>query len=314
MESQYELQAHKRERLDRLIARSIPEMSRSRAKALIEGGHVRVDTVVRSSASIKLQAGQGVQVVVPPLEKLSLIAEDLDLEIVFEDADLLVVNKRAGMVVHPSKGHDSGTLVHGLLHHISDLSGIGGTERPGIVHRLDKGTSGVMVVAKSDVAHQALKDQFFDHSITREYWALVLGIPDLNAGHVEGWLGRKENDRMRFAAVAEGEGRWARTHWKVVERLHRSSLIACRLETGRTHQVRVHMASKNWPLLADPMYRNRQTLPPEIQSLVKDVDHQLLHARLLAFDHPRTGERMSFECPVPEDFQQVLDGLRAYPS
>jgi 23S rRNA pseudouridine1911/1915/1917 synthase len=311
LEAQYEIQALKRERLDRLIARNIAEMSRSRAKALIEAGHVKVDGVVRTTASAKLQAGQGVHVVVPPLEQLSLVPEDLNLEIVFEDADLLVVNKRAGMVVHPSKGHDTGTLVHGLLHCITDLSGIGGTERPGIVHRLDKGTSGVMVVAKSDVAHQALKDQFFDHSITREYWALVLGIPDLNAGDVEGWLGRKDNDRMRFAVVPEGEGRWARTHWKVVERLHRSTLMACRLETGRTHQVRVHMASKNWPLLGDPMYRNRQTLPPPIQRLVKEVDHQLLHARLLAFDHPRTGERLSFESPVPQDFQKVLDGLRA---
>jgi 23S rRNA pseudouridine1911/1915/1917 synthase len=312
LEAQHELQALKRERLDRLIARSIPEMSRSRAKALIEAGHVRVNAVVRVSASTKLQAGQSIHVVVPPLEQLSLIPEDLNLDIVFEDDDLLVVNKRAGMVVHPSKGHDSGTLVHGLLHCITDLSGIGGTERPGIVHRLDKGTSGVMVVAKSDVAHQGLKDQFFDHSITREYWALVLGTPDLNAGQVEGWLGRKENDRMRFATVAEGEGRWARTHWKVVQRLHRSSLLACRLETGRTHQVRVHMASKNWPLLGDPMYRNRQTMPPTIQRLLQDVDHQLLHARLLAFDHPRTGERLSFECPVPADFQQVLEGLRAH--
>ncbi len=314
MEAQHELQALKRERLDRLIARSIPEMSRSRAKALIEAGHVCVNAVVRVSASTKVQAGQSIHVVVPPLEQLSLIPEDLNLDIVFEDDDLLVVNKRAGMVVHPSKGHDSGTLVHGLLHCITDLSGIGGTERPGIVHRLDKGTSGVMVVAKSDLAHQGLKDQFFDHSITREYWALVLGTPDLNAGHVEGWLGRKENDRMRFATVAEGEGRWARTHWKVVQRLHRSSLLACRLETGRTHQVRVHMASKNWPLLGDPMYRNRQTMPPVIHGLLREVDHQLLHARLLAFDHPRSGERLSFECPVPADFQQVLDGLRAHQS
>jgi 23S rRNA pseudouridine1911/1915/1917 synthase len=312
LEEQHELTVLKRERLDRLISRNIPELSRSRAKALIEGGHVRVDGVVRTSASTKLQSGQGVHVVIPPLEQLSLIPEDLNLEIVYEDADLVVVNKRAGMVVHPSKGHDSGTLVHGLLHCITDLSGIGGTERPGIVHRLDKGTSGVMVVAKSDMAHQALKDQFFEHSVTREYWALVLGVPDLNAGQVEGWLGRKENDRLRFAPVAEGEGRWARTHWKVVERLHRSTLIACRLETGRTHQVRVHLASRNWPLLGDPMYRNRQTPPPAIQRLLKDVDHQLLHARLLAFDHPRTGERMSFERPVPEDYQGVLDGLRAH--
>lgn len=311
MEAQHTLQALKRERLDRLISRNIEDLSRSRAKALIEGGHVQVDGVVRTSASTKLQAGQTVQLTVPPLEQLSLEPEDLTLDIVYQDADLLVVNKRAGMVVHPSKGHHSGTLVHGLLHCIEDLSGIGGTERPGIVHRLDKGTSGVMVVAKSDPAHQGLKDQFADHSITREYHALVLGTPDLNAGQIEGWLGRKENDRLRYAPVPEGEGRWARTHWTVVERLHRSTLVACRLETGRTHQVRVHLSSKGWPLLGDPMYRNRQTPPPPIQRLLTQLDHQLLHARLLAFDHPITGKRMSFERPVPADFQAVLDGLRA---
>lgn len=289
----------------------LPDLSRSRAKSLIEGGEVRVDGQIRSSPSARLVPGQQVEVTVPEPEAMSLLPEDLDLEILYQDADLVVVNKRAGMVVHPSKGHDTGTLVHGLLHAVDDLSGIGGVERPGIVHRLDKGTSGVMVVAKNDRAHQHLKEQFSAHTAEREYRALVLGAPELDAGTVEGWLGRRDNDRLRFAPVEEGKGRWARTHWSVVERLHRSTLMACRLETGRTHQVRVHMSSQGWPLLGDPLYRDRQTPPPAVQGLIQDLDHQLLHARVLGFSHPSTGERMRFESELPADFQAVLQGLRA---
>ncbi|MCP4806615.1 MAG: RluA family pseudouridine synthase [Proteobacteria bacterium] len=305
-----EVLATRRERLDKLLVRELPDLSRSRIKALIENGDVTVEGQVRK-VSFKTQPGMSVRVQIPDLVRTELVAQDLDLEILYQDADVVVVYKPAGMVVHPSKGHSDGTLVNGLLFAIDDLSGIGGEERPGIVHRLDKGTSGVMIVAKHDTAHRHLKEQFSAHTTERVYQALVLGAPDLKAGRIDTWIGRDPRDRLRQAVVPEGRGRRAVTHWTLIERFFRSSMLECRLETGRTHQVRVHLSSQGWPILGDPLYRDRQTPTPSVQEVVRGLDHQMLHARLLGFEHPRTGERMSFTHEPPEDFQRVLEGLRA---
>jgi len=302
------LVVERRERLDKLLARELPELSRSRVKALIDEGHVLVDGRPKKPA-FKADIGAEVVVTVPEARPLELVAEDLDLKFLHQDADVAVVYKPAGMVVHPSKGHDSGTLVHGLLHALKDLSGIGGVERPGIVHRLDKGTSGVMVVAKNDLAHASLKEQFSAHSIERRYHALVLGVPDLKAGRIDAPLGRDPRERMKQAVVEDG--RPSITDWRVVERFDRATLLECTLHTGRTHQVRVHLSSLGWPILGDPLYRDRQTAPMHIRSLVQHVDHQLLHARVLGFDHPRTGEHLRFTHEAPEDFVAVLGGLRS---
>lgn len=304
-----QLVATRRERLDKMLVRELPELSRSRIQALIRSGDVTVEGR-QVKTSYKTDAGQTIQVVVPDLLRTELVAQDLGLEVLYQDADVVVVNKPAGMVTHPSKGHPDGTLVNALLFAVNDLSGIGGEERPGIVHRLDKGTSGVMIAAKNDLAHRHLKEQFSAHTTERVYWALVLGLPDLQAGRIDKEIGRDPRDRLRQAVVDEGRGRSAATRWQVVERFVRSSLVECRLETGRTHQVRVHLSSEGWPILGDPLYRDRQTPFPPIQALLDGVDHQMLHARLLGFDHPRTGERMVFTHEPPEDFRRVLEGLR----
>ena len=302
--------ATRRERLDKLLVRELPELSRSRIQALIQAGDVLVEGAPRKP-SFKMDPGMTVTVTIPELVQTQLVPQDLDLRILHQDADVAVVYKPAGMVVHPSRGHADRTLVNGLLHALDDLSGIGGQERPGIVHRLDKGTSGVMIVAKNDLAHRHLKEQFSAHTTERVYQALVLGMPDLNAGRIEGEIGRDPRDRLRQAMVEEGRGRHSLTHWTVVERFVRSSLLACRLETGRTHQARVHLASRGWPILGDPLYRDRQTPIPAVQDVVRGLDHQLLHARLLGFEHPSTGERMTFTHEPPEDFRRVLEGLRS---
>jgi len=250
-----------------------------------------------------------VEVELPELRPSILEAQDLGLDLLYEDEHLVVLNKRAGMVVHPSKGHPDGTVVNGLLYAIEGLSGIGGEQRPGIVHRLDKGTSGVMVAAKSDLAHQHLKDQFAEHSVERRYRVLVLGGPDLDAGRIENELGRGTRDRFRYTGVAEGRGRRAVTHWRVLRRFERVSELECRLQTGRTHQVRVHLSESGWPILGDPLYRDRQNPPPWIAALLTDVDHQLLHAAVLGFEHPVTGEGLRFEAEPPLDYLRVWAGL-----
>jgi 23S rRNA pseudouridine1911/1915/1917 synthase len=306
-------------RLDKILADVLPEFTRSRLQKLIEQGCVQVDgEAVRPS--YKPRAGQEVLLTLPAVKSSELLPEDLDVDIVYQDDHIAVINKRAGMVVHPSKGHDSGTLVHGLLHALGTLPVLNGEERPGIVHRLDKGTSGLMVVACSDLAHQSLQKQFSDHSAGRHYMALSLGAPDLQAGCVRSYLGRDPRDRFRFSSLADG-GKSAVTHWKVLERLvprkqgkfktHWATLVGCRLETGRTHQVRVHLLEKDLPIFGDPLYRSRRQAPEWIRKLLTDIDHQLLHARKLELDHPATGERLVFEAPPPEDFQSLLTALRA---
>ena len=306
-------------RLDKILSEIWPEFTRSRLHKLIEQGHVEVDgTVVRPA--FRPRTGQEVVLRLPEVAPTELIPEDLGLDICYQDDHIAVINKPSGMVVHPSKGHDSGTLVHGLLHALGSLPVLGGEERPGIVHRLDKGTSGLMVVACNDKAHLNLQKQFADHSAGRHYMALCLGVPDLEAGCIRSELGRDVRDRFRFTSVESG-GKHAVTHWKLEERLaarkksklmtHWASVVACRLETGRTHQVRVHLLEKDLPILGDPIYKTRRQPPDWMHALLKPIDHQLLHARRLELDHPKTGERLVFEAAPPADFQGLIDALRS---
>ena len=294
-------------RLDKLLVRWLPDLSRARLQELIARGLVTVDGLPCRRAT-KPKLGQLVEIEIPPPAPATPQAEDIPLRIVYQDADIAVVDKPAGMVVHPAPGHASGTLVNALLHALDDLSGIGGELRPGIVHRLDKGTSGLMVVAKHDLAHRHLQAQFADHSAGRTYEALVLGGPDLDAGTIRSQLGRHPRDRMRFASVAEGKR--AVTHWTVERRLERCTLMVCKLETGRTHQIRVHLTEQGWPLLGDPLYGRGRTPPPAVRQALGEVDHQLLHARRLELEHPTTGERLVWEVPRPADFEAVLAALR----
>jgi 23S rRNA pseudouridine1911/1915/1917 synthase len=294
--------------LDRVVADALPDLSRSRVQALIRDGHVLVDGAVRKG-SHRPEQGAQVTVTVPPPVAVDLEPVDLGLTILHRDLHLAVVVKPAGLVVHPAPSHQGVTLVHGLMHALEGLSSIGGEARPGIVHRLDKGTSGVMVVACDDLAHRGLQSQFADHSLDRRYLALVQGAPDLDAGTVRSSLGRHPQDRLRFASV-ERNGKKAVTHWVVRERLGRVTLLECRLETGRTHQVRVHLSEQGWPLVGDPVYAKGRAAPPELSAQLEGVDHQLLHAFRLAFTHPITGEALAFETEIPADYQGVLELAR----
>lgn len=290
-------------RLDRLLADQWPDLSRSRVQGLIRDGHVTVaGRPVR--ASDKLKEGTLVVVRVPPPPPVDLAPEDIPLEILHLDADVVVVVKPAGLVVHPARGHWSGTLVHALLHRVPDLARGGPLERPGVVHRLDQGTSGVMVVALHDLALRRLQAQFMFRTVEREYLAVVYAatgqVPP--GGTLESHLGRHPRDRLRFASVAEG-GKRAVTHWRLLDRQGPLALVSCRLETGRTHQVRVHLTEAGLPLVGDPLYRRGgQTLPVRLARW-RDLDHQLLHAARLGFDHPVTGARLRFHAPPPEDFR-----------
>ena len=285
-------------RLDMVIARHVPALSRSRIAHLASEGRVRVDGRARKPA-FRVRRGQAVEVVVPPPVPSELQPEAIPLEIVLEDADLLVVNKPAGLTVHPAPGHPSGTLVNALLSAVPDLAGIGGTVRPGIVHRLDKDTSGLLVVAKSDEAHRALGAQFKAHTARRTYLAVVRGRMPRDEGTITAALGRHPVHRKRFAVVARG--RPAVTRYTVLERFRDATLVACRLETGRTHQIRVHLAHTGHPLVGDPVYGRARA--PEIA-------RQALHAARLEFTHPRTGRRVTCTAPLPDDIARLLARLR----
>ena len=230
----------------------------------------------------------------------TLEPEEIPLDLLYEDSHLLVVNKPAGMVVHPAVGHRAGTLVHALLHHCAGLSVIGGVERPGIVHRLDKGTSGLLMVAKNDQAHRSLSAQLKEHSIDREYLALVRGTPSAEQGTIDAPIGRHPQDRKRFTTHAR-IGRAAQTHWCVEKRFADLTLLRVRLETGRTHQIRVHLASVGFPILGDPVYGGGRRKNREL-----GLDRQALHATLLGFEHPNSGKRLRFEAELPLDLQDVL--------
>jgi 23S rRNA pseudouridine1911/1915/1917 synthase len=294
-------------RLDRALALSVPTVSRERLKALISSGHVRSGTVLSRDPAMKVSAETDFDIDIPLPTAMSNAAQDIALEIVFEDDHLLIVDKPAGLVVHPAAGNLDGTLVNALLHHCAGrLSGIGGVARPGIVHRIDKDTSGLLVVAKTDPAHEGLSAQFAKHSIDRRYAAIVAGLPP-REGTVDAPLARSPHDRKKIAI--QPRGKRAVTHFTLVEPLRRAAMVECRLETGRTHQVRVHMASIGHPLLGDPVYgRNRPEHRDVLQRL--DFKRQALHAAHLGFVHPVTSAPMAFESKLPRDMQALFTALR----
>jgi len=296
------------QRLDRALA-DATGLSRERIKALLGEGRVLLGGKAVSQASLKPEAGTAFAIAVPEAAPAEAAAQDIPLSIVFEDEHLIVIDKPAGLVVHPAAGNLDGTLVNALLHHCAgQLSGIGGVARPGIVHRIDKDTSGLLVVAKCDAAHEGLARQFADHSIERAYLAITAGTPSPLAGTVRGNIGRSDSNRKKMALVGEGRGKHAVTHYKVLEALGDAALVECRLETGRTHQVRVHLASIGHALLGDPVYgRTPSRLRPTLQKL--DFHRQALHAAVLGFIHPTLGTALRFESPVPSDMRELLREL-----
>ena len=291
----------KGQRLDVFVVERFPELSRSHVQKLIEQGNVLVDGTVRK-ANYKLRGAEAVQVTVPQAEPISVEPEDIPLDILYEDKDIIVVNKARGMVVHPASGVYSGTLVNALLYHCQDLSGINGEIRPGIVHRLDKDTSGVMVCAKNDTAHLDLAEQIRTKTAHRTYWAIVHGNIKEEAGIIKGDIGRHPTDRKKMAIVREN-GKPAVTHFKVLERFGEYTLVECQLETGRTHQIRVHMTSIGHPLINDPKYGPKKSSPFAING-------QALHSLQLTLTHPVTKEEMTFTAPIPTDMEKILTGLR----
>ncbi|MBB3954973.1 RluA family pseudouridine synthase [Novosphingobium sediminicola] len=316
-------------RLDRALAESCPAdaaLSRERIKALIGEGRVTIDGRTVSQASMKVAAGAQFIINLPEASPLDAVAQDIPLNVVYEDDHLIVVDKPAGLVVHPAAGNPDGTLVNALLHHCAgQLSGIGGVARPGIVHRIDKDTSGLLVVAKSDIAHEGLARQFADHSIERAYLALTQGIPNPPRGTLRGVIARHPTDRKRMALMPETlikpggdanadddtgpkRGKHAVTHFRLLESLDRAALVECRLETGRTHQVRVHMASIGHALLGDPVYaRSQKSQKPILTEL--GFARQALHAAVLGFTHPVTGETIRFASQLPADMRELLHRL-----
>ena len=312
------------ERLDRYLGQTASErriaLSRTRLRALIEAGEVTVDGIVARDPAARLIEGARIALEAPAPEVSPLVGEDLPLDIVYEDAHLVVIDKPAGLVVHPAPGHAQGTLVNALIRHCgASLSGIGGVRRPGIVHRLDKDTSGLLVVAKTDAAHQGLAGLFADHgrtgSLEREYLALVWGAFDATAGKVDAAIGRHPRHRQKMAIASGERGRQAVTHWRLVEALGPASLVACRLETGRTHQIRVHMASIGHPLLGDSVYgagynTKASQLSEGATQALSALGRQALHAAALGFEHPVTGVALRFASPTPEDFSRLVKALR----
>ena len=299
-------------RLDKALA-DATELSRARLQALIADGAVQIGGEIARSASAKVAAGMRFAIAVPRAAEAAALPQDIPLDIAFEDEHLIVVNKPAGMVVHPAAGNPDGTLVNALLHHCANsgggqLSGIGGVARPGIVHRIDKDTSGLLVVAKSDAAHEGLARQFADHSITRRYLAVCGGHPLTLEGKIVGRIGRSDANRKKMAVLPDHSkrGKHAVTHYRMLEKLRDCALIECRLETGRTHQVRVHCASIGHALLGDPLYGRT---PASLRSILKDLEfeRQALHAAKLGFDHPVLGDYREFAADLPADMQELID-------
>ncbi len=297
-------------RLDKALA-DATDLSRARLQVLIAEGMVEIDGKIAASASAKAAEGARFAVQVPPAAQAEAEPQNIPLDIAYEDEFLIVINKAAGMVVHPAAGNPDGTLVNALLHHCSgQLSGIGGVARPGIVHRIDKDTSGLLVVAKTDAAHEGLAAQFADHSIHRRYLAICAGHPKPSEGTIAERIGRSDTNRKKMAVLDKNSsrGKHAVTHYRLLERFESASLIECRLETGRTHQVRVHCASIGHALLGDPVYRKT---PRPLKSLISRLNfaRQALHAAQLGFNHPVTGEIVRLEAPVPGDMQELIDEL-----
>ncbi|UUM12659.1 RluA family pseudouridine synthase [Clostridiaceae bacterium HFYG-1003] len=287
-------------RVDVYLSGKFPGISRSQVQRLIEDDRLLVNAR-RVKSSHKLKAGDEVEFELPPAVELKVEAQNIPLEIIYQDEYLAVINKPVGLVVHPAPGNEHGTLVNALLYHLTDLSSVNGVIRPGIVHRIDKDTSGLLVIAKNDEAHQALSKQLADHSMTREYVALCEGLVKTDQGTIDAPIGRDPRNRLRMGIVPNG--RRAVTHYTVQQRYQDMTLVRLRLETGRTHQIRVHMASIHHPVAADPVYGFKK-------QRVK-YQGQMLHARLLGFLHPRDGQPMEFSVPVPEEFRLVLEKLAA---
>ncbi|HOP94996.1 MAG: RluA family pseudouridine synthase [Dictyoglomaceae bacterium] len=287
-----------KERVDKYLSEKLL-LSRSQIQKLIDEGYVKVNEE-RVRTSYKVKFGDSIEVVIPPPESTEIISEDLPLEIVYEDEDLLVVNKPRGMVVHPAVGHFHGTLVNALLYKVKDLSGIGGAIRPGIVHRLDKNTTGLLVVAKNDYTHHHLSEQLKQRTLKRVYWALCEGEIPWDKKRVELSIGRHPVHRKKMAVVSTGK--IAITNFEVLERFKGYTLVSARLETGRTHQVRVHLSHMGFPIVGDEIYGRTDKR--------FGIKGQLLHAKEISFIHPREGTIMKFTAPLPEDFQRVLDTLR----
>lgn len=317
-------------RIDTYLTNEMDEgLSRARLQQIIKSGGVTINDKIVTASKVALQEGDVIIITLPEPEEADPQPENISLDVLYEDEALIVINKPAGMVVHPAAGNWTGTLVNALLYHCADsLSGIGGVKRPGIVHRLDKDTSGVMVVAKTDQAHQSLAAQFADHGKTmplkREYQAIVWGVTDQPKGAVEGFLGRDNRDRLKRAIVAEGrvDAKFARTHYTRIAEFHSTlksvsaaSHILCVLETGRTHQIRVHMAHIGHPLIGDQTYgkgfaTKAKSLSPTLDKAVTQLHRQALHAGHLTFEHPISGEIMGFDAPLPDDMVLLLAELR----
>lgn len=291
-------EAQKGERIDKALAMLEADWSRSQIQIWLKDGGVLVngETV---KTNYKVRPDDVINVSVPDAEPLDIEAENLNLEIVYEDADVLVVNKPRGMVVHPAPGHTSGTLVNGLMHQVTDLSGINGIMRPGIVHRIDKDTSGLLMVAKNDKAHVSLVDQLVKKTVTRKYIALVHGHIPHDKGTIDAPIGRDARDRQSMTVV--DSGKHAITHFRVLERFGNFTLIECRLETGRTHQIRVHMKYIGYPLAGDPKYGPKKTI---------EFNGQALHAAVIGFIHPRTEEYLEFEAPLPQVFTDLIEEMK----
>ncbi|AAU16615.1 RluA family pseudouridine synthase [Bacillus tropicus] len=288
----------KNERIDKFVAGINNEWSRTQVQQWIKDDVVTVNGKA-VKGNYKVKENDEITVTIPEPEELDIQPEDMNLEIYYEDADVLVVNKPRGMVVHPAPGHTSGTLVNGLMHHCTDLSGINGVMRPGIVHRIDKDTSGLLMVAKNDMAHESLVNQLVAKTVTRRYKAIVHGVIPHDKGTIDAPIARDKKERQSM--TVDENGKHAVTHFQVLERFKDFTLVECRLETGRTHQIRVHMKYIGYPLAGDPKYGPKKTL---------DMNGQALHAGILGFDHPRTGEYIQFEAPIPEVFEDALNILR----
>lgn len=288
------------ERIDKWINGLLEnETSRTQVQQWIRGGYVRVNGK-EVKANYKLQAGDRLEVSIPEPEEMALEPENLPLDIIYEDSDVIVINKPRGMVVHPAPGHASGTVVNALLYHCKDLSGINGVMRPGIVHRIDKDTSGLLMAAKNDLAHASLAEQLKAHTVNRKYKAVVHGVVSHERGTIDAPIGRDPSDRKMFT-VTDRNSKHAITHFVLLEQMHAHSLLELKLETGRTHQIRVHMKYIGHPLVGDPVYS---------QSKRSGIDGQALHAGVLGFEHPRNKQWLEFEAPLPEEMNKLLERVR----
>lgn len=325
--TEYEIEAAAADaggRLDRLLAAALPQFSRSRLKALIEEGRVRCAGATIAEPAYRVKLGQRFAIFIPEALPATPVAQSIALSVVYEDEDVIVIDKPAGMVVHPAPGSAEGTLVNALLAHCgASLAGIGGVRRPGIVHRLDKDTSGLMVVAKTEAAHAALTRQFAARTVERAYDAVVWGVPRPAEGEIEGNIGRSPRNRKKMAVLAHG-GRPALTRYRVIRRFGpatakgaspAASLVECRLATGRTHQIRVHMAHRGHPVIGDSVYgggitgARRSAVGADACEAIRRLGRQALHARTLGFSHPRTGETLRFESALPRDINDLIDCL-----